>query len=123
MTNNEVWVDAGSELREFRKKKGLSVHKAGRQLGVSGNYISLLERGKTAPSEAMLISLAEFYEMDRQKLFDMYGKIESEQVKNIIALPESVRKTINQMSFYNKLSRQDVEEAIEALQRIADQIE
>ncbi|MGL4738116.1 MAG: hypothetical protein ACRCW2_11765, partial [Cellulosilyticaceae bacterium] len=58
-------------------------------------------------------------EIDRQKLFDMYGKIESAQVKNIIALPESVRKTINQMSLDKQLTPEDIAEAIETLQRMA----
>lgn len=123
MSKSEMWERAGAKLRELRKEKGLSVHKTGRQLGVSGNYISLLERGKTAPTEALLIALAEFYEVDRQKLFDMYEKIDSDQVKNIIALPASIRKTINQMSIDKKLSEEDIKEAIKVLQRIADDME
>lgn len=122
MDKNEMWVCAGEKLRKLRKEKGLPVHKTGRQLGVSGNYISMIERGKTLPGESMLIGLAEFYGIDRQELFDMYGRIESEQVKDIIALPSSIRKTLNQMSKDKSISDEDIGEAIKVLQRMADEL-
>ena len=117
-----MWVCAGEKLRELRKEKNLSVHKVGRQLGVSGNYISLIERGKTLPGESMLIGLAEFYDIDKQELFDMYGRIESEQVPNIIALPSSIRKTLNQISKDKSLSNEEIDEAIQALREMAEHL-
>lgn len=122
MKKNQMWVCAGEKLRELRKEKNLSVHKVGRQLGVSGNYISLIERGKTLPGESMLIGLAEFYDIDKQELFDMYGRIESEQVPNIIALPSSIRKTLNQISKDKSLSNEEIDEAIQALQEMAEHL-
>lgn len=122
MKKNQMWVCAGEKLRGLRKEKNLSVHKVGRQLGVSGNYISLIERGKTLPGESMLIGLAEFYDIDKQELFDMYGRIESEQVPNIIALPSSIRKTLNQISKDKTLSNDEIDEAIQALQEMAEHL-
>lgn len=122
MKKNQMWVCAGEKLRELRKEKNLSVHKVGRQLGVSGNYISLIERGKTLPGESMLIGLAEFYDIDKQELFDMYGRIESEQVPNIIALPSSIRKTLNQISKDKTLSNDEIDEAIQALHEMAEHL-
>ncbi|MBC8579990.1 MAG: helix-turn-helix domain-containing protein [Zhenhengia sp.] len=122
MKKNQMWVCAGEKLRELRKEKNLSVHKVGRQLGVSGNYISLIERGKTLPGESMLIGLAEFYDIDKQELFDMYGRIESEQVPNIIALPSSIRKTLNQISKDKSLSNEEIDEAIQALREMAEHL-
>ncbi|MEG1927731.1 MAG: hypothetical protein RR090_03790, partial [Niameybacter sp.] len=60
------------------------------------------------------------YDIDRQELFDMYGRIESERVKDIIALPSSIRKTLNQMSKDKSLSNNEIDEAIQALNEMAE---
>lgn len=46
MSLDTNWIE--EKLRALRKEKGLSVHKVGRQLGVSGNYVSEIERGKSS---------------------------------------------------------------------------
>ena len=99
MTNkNEMWVHAGSVLRELRKAMGLSIHKVGREIGVSGGYIAKIERGENNPSEAVLESLAGLYHKDGQELFRLYNKVESDEIKLFSKLHPEIRKTVTAMS-------------------------
>ena len=54
-------VIAGKKLQEYRKQTGLSIFKVGRQIGVSGSYISQVENGKRPASDAMLIATGHPY--------------------------------------------------------------
>lgn len=99
MTNkNEMWVHAGAVLRKLRRATGLSIHKVGREIGVSGGYIAKIERGENNPSEAVLESLAEIYHKDRQQLFRLYNKVESDEIKSFSNLHPEIRKTVAAMS-------------------------
>ncbi|MDF2612812.1 MAG: helix-turn-helix protein [Clostridia bacterium] len=103
----ENWKTAGKKLRELRKETGLSIYKVARAIGVSGNYISLLERGQQQPSDAVLISLCDFYKVERAVLFDLYNRVETTKLDQILADP-SLRKILNQMSTDKKLSSEDL---------------
>lgn len=54
----------GVTLKEFRLRIGLSQEQLGVRLGVSGNYIYLLERGKRYPSIGSLVRLARALEVN-----------------------------------------------------------
>lgn len=81
-------VIAGKKLQEYRKKTGLSVFKVGRQIGVSGSYISQVETGKRPASEGMLIAMAELYGVDKKELFGLYNKIPNDEINTIMQYPE-----------------------------------
>ena len=99
MTNkNEMWVHAGAVLRKLRRATGLSIHKVGREIGVSGGYIAKIERGENNPSEAVLESLAELYHKNGQELFRLYNKVESDEIKSFSNLHPEIRKTVAAMS-------------------------
>lgn len=48
----------GPTLKEFRRRTGLSQERVGIRMGVSANYIYLLEHGLRHPSIKMLVRLA-----------------------------------------------------------------
>lgn len=60
----------GPTIKEFRRRAGLSQERLGIRLGVCGNYIYLLERGRRHPSVKMLVRLAQGLEMDPGELLN-----------------------------------------------------
>jgi len=57
-------------LKELRRKKGLTMKKAGALAGVTESSISLYESGKRYPSCSVLIELAKLYETDVDTLLE-----------------------------------------------------
>ena len=45
------WTEAGEKLKALRKNTKLSIFKVAKKVHISGNYLSLLERGINAPSD------------------------------------------------------------------------
>ena len=81
-------VIAGKKLQEYRKQTGLSVFKVGRQIGVSGSYISQIETGKRPASDGMLIAMADLYGVDKKDLFALYDKMPTDEISAIMQHPE-----------------------------------
>lgn len=115
---NELYKVAGSKLRDMRKATGLSVFKVGRAIGVSGNYISQIERGDRPASDAVLIGLAELYSVDKKGLFDLYSRMESEEANSFMAHPE-LRKTFVEITSNKELSKEEMDEINKEFQAIA----
>lgn len=59
----------GSRLRRIRRNKDLTQEQLAIQVGVSLNYIGLMERGEKAPSFEMVQKIAEVLEVDISELF------------------------------------------------------
>lgn len=91
MDNSENNSFAGAYLRELRKEKKLSLFKVSKQIGISGNYLSEIERGKKNPSDFILGLLADFYDIDKNKLFGMYGKFYNEDFEYLKEHPELIK--------------------------------
>lgn len=81
-------VIAGKKLKEYRKQTGLSIFKVGRQIAVSGSYVSQVENGKRPASDAMLVAMAELYGVDKKELFDLYKKMPNDEITTIMQHPE-----------------------------------
>lgn len=114
MRNNEPFERAGNYLRELRKEKHLSIFKVARAIDISGNYLSVLERGKQQPSNTVLYKIAEFYDKDVAEIFGLYDRVAPEQVKEMLAIP-SFKTLLTQMSKDRKLSlsqREDLERCL-----------
>lgn len=47
----------GQRLRQQRKRRGLTIEQLAEMIGLSKNYVSLIERGQKLPSMATLIKL------------------------------------------------------------------
>lgn len=115
---NELYKVAGIKLRELRKALGISVFKVGKAIGVSGNYISQIERGDRPASDAVLIGLSELYSVDKKELFDLYKKIESNEMSSFIDHPE-LRKTFTEITANKNLTQEDLDGINKEFQEIA----
>ena len=47
----------GQRLRQQRKRRGLTIEQLAEMIGLSKNYVSLIERGQKLPSMATLIKI------------------------------------------------------------------
>jgi len=60
----------GERIRELRALKGLTQEELAEAVGVSTDFISLVERGKRAPSFENLERLAQVFELKVSELFE-----------------------------------------------------
>lgn len=104
MGKDSLLVEAGAKLRDLRRIAGLSTYKVGKRVGVSGNYIGMIERGQKSPSEAILASLAEIYEVDRNEIFSLYKRIANDELEQIMQLHPEIRKTMAAISTSKNIS-------------------
>ena len=114
-------VVAGEKLKQFRQKIGKSVFKVGREIGVSGSYISQVENGKRPASDAVLLALADVYGVDKQELFNLYNRIENEEAARLVSNP-ALRRVFTQISTDKRLTQEEKDEIALHLQRIADEM-
>jgi transcriptional regulator with XRE-family HTH domain len=64
----------GKNLRVFRKRLNLNQVEFAKPLGIKGSYISAIERGKSVPSESVLLHLEEKYRLNRKWLLTGEGE-------------------------------------------------
>ena len=67
----------GSFFKELRNEKGLTQEQLAEHFGVSGRTVSRWETGSNMPDLAILIEMADFYEVDLRELLDGERKSES----------------------------------------------
>lgn len=67
--------DAGSKIREYREKKEYTLKEVAKRIGVSLNYISLIERGMRVPCDDLLYKLSEVLEVNVVEIFSLYNKV------------------------------------------------
>ncbi|AQR98143.1 helix-turn-helix domain-containing protein [Clostridium saccharoperbutylacetonicum] len=116
------WHNAGTKLRELRKtlKPKMSVFKVAKQIHISGNYMSLIERGLNCPNDQILFNLAEFYGVDPGDLFKLYDKMIPPTLEQMNAIP-SLRKIMTEISIDEKLSSDEKEAFAKRVYEIATQ--
>lgn len=118
MDKLEQRKEAGAKLRELRKATKLSVFKVGRAIGMSGNYISQIERGDRPASDAALSLLAELYGVDKKEVFGYYGKLPDEEVDMIMQMPE-LRSLFTEVTSRKGVTDEDRKEMLEEFKIIA----
>lgn len=119
--NELKWLEAGGKLKELRKKTNLSIFKVAKKINISGNYLSLLERGINSPSDAVIFSLADFYNVDPEMIFKWYGKIlppTSEQLNNM----PSLKRIITEISVDPRLTDDEKEQFVKRVYEIANEL-
>jgi len=121
MSNDVKWKSAGEKLRVLRKKTGLSIFKVAKNIHVSGNYLSMIERGSRAPSDVVLHNIAEFYNVDRDELFSLYDKVQPSTLSNIVANPH-LRKLVTQLSTDKRLTSEDFEDIALQISKVHDEL-
>jgi len=57
-------MDTGKIIRRIRADKGIRQGKMAEELGITQNYLSLLENNKHTPSLALLQKIAKIYEVE-----------------------------------------------------------
>lgn len=119
MDKQELRKQAGQKLKEIRKGTGLSIFKVGRAIGVTGGYISQVERGLCSVSDAVLSSLADLYQVERGTIFDLYRRVENEELNAYLDNP-AIRKTFTQITANKKLSEEDKTILLQELQSTID---
>lgn len=85
----------GSFLKELRKEKGMTQEQLAEQLNTSNRTVSRWETGSNLPDLSMLITLAEYYDVDIRELID--GKRKNEYMN------EEVKETIEKVVSYNEM--------------------
>ena len=88
-------IKIGEFLRELRKEKGLTQEQLAEQFNVSRRSVSRWETGNNMPDLSMLITLAEYYEVDVKEIID--GKRKSENMN------EEMKDTLEKVASYNEM--------------------
>lgn len=60
----------GKKLRELREKRGFTQEELGEKLNIEWQHVSRLENGKNLPSCAILIGIANVFDIDVRTLVD-----------------------------------------------------
>ena len=115
-------IDAGNVLREYRKSTGLSVHKVGNRIGVSGGYVAKIERGENMPSDAVLVALADLYGKNEEELFRLYNKVESDEIKRFSKMHAGIRRTITAIFADKDFTEEQALKAMKRLEEISKDI-
>ena len=113
-------VIAGKKLQEYRKQTGLSIFKVGRQIGVSGSYISQVENGKRPASEAMLVAMADLYGVDKKELFNLYNKMPNDEITTIMQHPE-LRQLFLDVTNDKKFNAEKLSNVIQEFRKMAEE--
>lgn len=66
-----------NKLKEFRRKKGINQLEMGKNVGVSRQTISQIERGDYSPSVTLAIKLAHYFEVSVEDIFEIAEKKET----------------------------------------------
>ena len=69
----------GGFLRDLRKEKGQTQEEIAEKFGISSKSVSRWETGKSLPDLAILVELADYYEVDIKEIID--GERKSEIMK------------------------------------------
>ena len=115
------WETSGNVLRDIRKKTKLSVFKVAKQVHISGNYLSMLERGINAPSDTVLFNLAEFYGVEPIELFKLYDRVVPPSDEQLTAIP-SLKKIMTEISVDTRLTSEEKEKFAKQVYNIANDL-
>ena len=88
-------IKTGEFLKELRKEKGLTQEQLAEQFNISRRSVSRWETGSNMPYLSMLITLAEYYDVDVREIID--GKRKSENMN------EEVKDTLEKVASYNDM--------------------
>ena len=92
----------GTFLRELRKEKNLTQEQLAEILGVSGRTVSRWETGSNMPDLAIMIELADYYDIDIKELLN--GERKSEMDKEL-------KETLKTVADYTDIQKQEAVKA------------
>ncbi len=98
-------VKIGDFLRKLRKEKGMTQEEIATKFGVSSRSVSRWENGNTMPDLAILVELADYYDVDIREIID--GERKSENME------KETKETLLKIADYaDKQKRQAVFRAV-----------
>lgn len=117
------WKNAGTKLKELRisLKPKPSIFKVAKKVHISGNYMSMIERGIYCPNDQILLNLADFYEVEPSMLFKLYDKVVPPTNEQLSAVP-SLKKIMTEISIDPRLSADEKEAFAQQVCKIANDI-
>ena len=92
----------GAFLRELRKEKNLTQEQLAEVLGVSGRTVSRWETGSNMPDLAIMIELADYYDIDIKELLN--GERKSEMDKEL-------KETLKTVADYTDIQKREAVKA------------
>lgn len=98
-------MEVGLYLKQMRRQKYLTLAQVAEEIGVTANYVSLIERGKNTPNDEIISKLAKLYGIDEDDLFERFGKVSASVIEEIKKYGY-LRKAILQIK-----NRKDIDES------------
>jgi len=113
----------GKELRKIRIDRGEYLKHMADNVNVSSAYLSSVENGKKKPSENLIKSIVDYYELDNTAINNLTRYIEEDYLKDVSLNIEgaSHKKKTFTLSFarrFDSLSDNDIETLTNVLERI-----
>lgn len=73
----------GERLRELRNEKDVSLREAGKLIGITAMHLSDMECGRRYPSEKVLQSIADYYDVSIEGLKDCDSRPPVDEIKRV----------------------------------------
>jgi transcriptional regulator with XRE-family HTH domain len=67
--------DTGEYLAELRASKNIRLTAAAREIGITAAYLKEIEKGLKLPSDMLIRTISDYYEIPEDELFRRWGKI------------------------------------------------
>ena len=83
--------ETGDYLAKLRASKNIRLTDAARKIGISPPYLKEIEKGMKLPSDLLVRSIANFYEISEDDLFSGWGKIPLLAREQFEAVPDIQR--------------------------------
>ncbi|MEY8748928.1 helix-turn-helix domain-containing protein [Alkalicoccobacillus gibsonii] len=115
MTN---YKETGEMLRKKRKALNLSQDEVADFVGVSTNYISLIERGSgRIPSGEVLTRMSTIYRVDELELFEAFDKLPT-GLMEIVKNSDILKNTLYDIQRNSDLTEAEKAELFKGIQRL-----
>lgn len=104
-------VRFGDRLFRLRMDYGISLAELGKRIGLSGNYLSEIERGQKEPSDQTIRSLAGFYgdAVEEDELFYMIGRVPL-RIQEELAHSPHLKRILSEIGSNKSLTNERKEE-------------
>jgi transcriptional regulator with XRE-family HTH domain len=101
------YYDAGKYLKELRGERSLT--EVGKMVGMSGNYVSSVEKGRLVPSDNYILLISEYYGIDVDDLFIRWGKVPI-LAREVVKNNETLQKVLSEIARDKRLDDDEKDE-------------
>lgn len=96
-------ISFGHYINKLRAQKGLILAEVAKELDISTNYLSELERGKKSPSDRTVVSIAEYYNVPVLELFLLLDRGPGIIAYTFTARPATLERLNRSLQKYGEL--------------------